>query len=244
MSAPGPPGAGPTVSVDLRRRDTAVLELMDDPACDEQALRRTYARFRTVNRLVAGWRRTYRALLRPRLSTTRTTTLLDVGFGGGDLARALAGWARADGLRLLVDAVDPDPRALAFVRDQPPTAGVRYRAADTTGLVAEGEQFDLVTSNHLLHHLGPDVLARVLDESRRLGRELVVHSDLRRSRAAYLGWSVAARPAARDSFLHTDGLRSIRRSYTPAELAAVVPDGWVVQPQLPFRLLLTWGAGG
>jgi hypothetical protein len=71
-----------------------------------------------------------------------------------------------------------------------------------------------------------------------------VHSDLRRSRTAYLGWSVAARPAARGSFLHTDGLISIRRSYTPGELAASVPSGWQVHTQPPFRLLLTWSPGG
>ncbi|GAA1431552.1 class I SAM-dependent methyltransferase [Microlunatus lacustris] len=226
--------------MDLRHRDTAVLELMDDPACDEQALRRTYARFALVNRLVSGWRGTYRELLRPRLSTGRTTTLLDVGFGGGDLARALARWARADGLRLAVTGIDPDPRALAFVRERPATPGVTYRAADTTALVAAGEQFDLVTSNHLLHHLDAAALGRVLPECSRLARELVVHSDLRRSRTAYLGWALAARPAARDSFLHTDGLRSIRRSFTPAELAAVVPAGWRVEPQRPFRLRATW----
>ncbi|GAA1840631.1 class I SAM-dependent methyltransferase [Microlunatus capsulatus] len=232
------------MSVDLRHRDTAVLELMDDPDCDEQALRRTYARFGLVNRLVAGWRRTYRELLAPRLSAERTTTLLDVGFGGGDLARALAGWARADGLRLVVDAVDPDPRALAFVRDRPATPGVTFRAADTAALVAAGERFDLVTSNHLLHHLDADALGRVLEECTRLARGLVVHSDLRRSRAAYLGWWLAARPAARDSFLHTDGLRSIRRSYTPDELARALPDGWRVRPQAPFRLLATWSPRG
>ncbi len=232
------------MSVDLRYRDTEVRELMDDPACDELALRRTYARFGLVNRLVAGWRRTYAELLRPRLSTDRTTTLLDVGSGGGDLARTLAGWARADGLRLAVTGVDPDPRALAFVRDQPPVEGVTYRATDTTALVAAGERFDLVTSNHLLHHLEPDGLTRVLQECTRLAGELVVHSDLRRSRAAYLGWSVAARPAARDTFLHTDGLRSIRRSFTPAELAAVAPTGWRVEPQRPFRLRATWSPRG
>ena len=67
----------------------------------------------------------------------------------------------------------------------------------------------------------------------------MLHSDLRRSRAAYLGWAATSWPAARDSFLFTDGLRSIRRSYVPAELAAVVPPGWRVHPQAPFRLLLT-----
>ena len=111
------------MSLDLRTRDTAAQELMDDDACDEQALRRTYARFAVVNRLLSGWQRTYRTWLRPLLSAHRTTTLLDVGFGGGDLPRALRGWALADGLRLEVEAVDPDPRAVAFVADQPPDAG-------------------------------------------------------------------------------------------------------------------------
>ena len=47
------------MSPDLRHRDTELTELMDDPACDEAALRRTYARFRVVNRLIAGWRATF-----------------------------------------------------------------------------------------------------------------------------------------------------------------------------------------
>ncbi len=140
--------------------------------------------------------------------------------------------------------MDPDPRALAFVGDQPGTTGVTFRAADTAALVAAGERFDLVTSNHLLHHLDPAALDQVLGDSRRLARELVVHSDLRRSRVAYLGWSALARPWGRGTFLHTDGLRSIRRSYTAAELRAAVPPGWQVQPQRPFRLLLTWSRRG
>ncbi len=232
------------MSVDLRDRATDIAELMDDPTCDLQALRRTYALFGPVNRLVAGWRRTYRGWMAPRLSDRRTTTLLDVGFGGGDLARALRGWARADGLRLVVDAVDPDPRALDFVRGRPATEGVTFRAGTTADLVAAGERYDLLTSNHLLHHLDAAQLAGMLADCTRLAGTLAVHSDLRRSRAAYLGWSLAARPAARRSFLHADGLASIRRSYTPDELAGQVPEPWRVHTQPPFRLLLTWTPGG
>ena len=46
--------------IDLSRRETDLVELMDDPDCDLDALRRTYAHFSTVNRLVAGWRPLYR----------------------------------------------------------------------------------------------------------------------------------------------------------------------------------------
>lgn len=227
------------MSPDLRHRDTEVAELMDDLACDEAALRRTYGYFRTVNRLLSGWRATYRDRLRPLLAPDRTTTLLDVGSGGGDLPRALHRWAAADGLRLRVDAVDPDPRASAFVADQPPTPGVRFRQADSAALVAAGERYDVVTSNHLLHHLDGAALRGLLADCERLARRLVLHSDLRRSRVAYRAWAAVAWPTARDSFLFTDGLLSIRRSYRPAELAAVVPAGWQVERQRPFRLLLS-----
>ncbi|WP_375431543.1 class I SAM-dependent methyltransferase [uncultured Friedmanniella sp.] len=231
--------AGP----DLRHRETAVVELMDDPDCDLVALRRTYGRFALVNRLVASWHRTYRQRVRPLLSRHRTSTLLDLGCGGGDLALALSRWARADGLRLDVVAVDPDPRAYAFVSERPPTPGVRFRLAGSADLVAQGERYDILTSNHLLHHLTAAELAGVLADTERLTDRLALHSDLRRSRTAYAVWAATSWPAAADSFLFTDGLLSIRRSYAPAELAAVVPIGWRVQRQEPFRLLLSWSTG-
>ena len=227
------------MSLDLRSRETKARELMDDPACDVAALTRTYARFQVVNRLVSGWRRSYLRLVRPLLSDARTTTLLDVGSGGGDLPRALARWARRDGLLLEVLGIDPDPRAHAYAVAQPATAGVGFARATTTDLLAAGERFDVVISNHLLHHLDGPTLRQLLSESEQLATRLVVHSDLLRSRVAYLGWAVASWPAGHDSFLFTDGLLSIRRSYRPAELVAAAPAGWSVQRQAPFRLLLT-----
>lgn len=227
----------------LRKRSTTAVELMDDPNCDLAALRRTYARFAVVNRLVAGWRGVYVTRLRPLLSASRTTTLLDLGCGGGDIAASLSGWAHDDGLRLEVLGVDPDPRAYAFLCERSAVPGVRFRQADSGGLVRAGEQFDVVVSNHLLHHLVPPALAGVLADSERLTTRLALHSDLRRSRLAYAGWAALSWPTAADSFLFTDGLRSIRRSYQAAELAAVVPPVWRVAPHGPFRLLLTWRPG-
>lgn len=228
------------MSAGLGQRSTTAVELMDDPDCDLAALRRTYARFALVNRLVAGWRRAYVDLLRPLLSAHRTTRLLDLGCGGGDLAVALRGWAEGDGFGLEVLGVDPDPRACAFLAERPATPGVTFRRADSADLVGAGERFDVVVSNHLLHHLAPTELVGVLADSERLATRLALHSDLRRSRLAYAGWAALSWPTAADSFLFTDGLRSIRRSYRADELAAVAPPGWRVQPQPPFRLRLSW----
>lgn len=169
----------------LASRAADEREFMDDPECDPGALDRTYRNFRTVNAVVAAWRPVYRRHLRPLLSATRPRTLLDIGSGGGDVPRALARWAARDGLALEITAIDPDDRAHAFAVRRPVLRGLTFRRATSADLVAEGRRFDLITSNHLLHHLTADELAALLDDCERLCRGRVVHSDIERSRLAY-----------------------------------------------------------
>ncbi|QHC65331.1 methyltransferase domain-containing protein [Rathayibacter sp. VKM Ac-2759] len=222
---------------DLRRRETEARELMDDPECDRALLDATYARFPVVNRLVSGWRGLYRARVRPLLSADAPTRLLDIGSGGGDIARSLSAWAREDGLRLAVTAADPDERAYAFATSTPAPAGVEFRRASSSELVAEGAHYDLVVSNHLLHHLDPEALHSLLADSERLAPR-ALHNDIERSRLAYTAYAMATRPVAAGSFLHYDGSLSVRRSYTAGELRAVAPEGWRVERAAPYRLLL------
>ncbi|MBX3093681.1 MAG: methyltransferase domain-containing protein [Cryobacterium sp.] len=216
----------------MRERDAALAELMDDPLCDPRTLDRTYAAFRVLNPVVAGWRRTYRRVIRPLLSADEERTLLDVGSGGGDVARSLARWAARDGLRLRVTGIDPDPRAHSYASALPPVAGVSFRRA---WLEDVPERFDIVVSNHVLHHL--DDVAGFLALSASRARVLSLHSDLARGRAAYAAFSMLSTPFFPGTFIRADGLTSLRRSYTAAELRDLVPMGWRVIPQHPSRLL-------
>ncbi|WP_323517111.1 methyltransferase domain-containing protein, partial [Cryobacterium sp. 10I5] len=215
---------------------------MDDPDCDPEVLSRTYDYFRYVNAAVSGWRGVYRREIRPLLSTSRESTLLDIGSGGGDVARALARWAARDGLLLTVTAIDPDARAHSFATAQPPQPRLQFRRALSSDLAEEGARFDVVVSNHVLHHLTGDQLGGLLADCQRLaepgGRVLL--GDIERSTFAYLGFGLGTWPLFRDSYIRTDGLTSIRRSFTAPELRAVVPPGWDVVREHPSRLLLRW----
>ena len=223
----------------LRRRAAGLRERMDSPACDLDELRATYTRFGTVNRLFAGWNVLYRQVLRPRMEPGRAYTLLDVGFGGGDISLALLKWAEQDGLRLCVTAIDPDPRAAAFACSLPPSK-VRFEQTDTAELVQRGARFDFVTSNHLLHHLNESDLPTFLGECAELGAT-ILHNDIARADLAYVGFAALTGPFFRGSFITPDGLTSVRRSYTPKELRSVIPSGWRVSSPYPFRLLLSRG---
>jgi 2-polyprenyl-3-methyl-5-hydroxy-6-metoxy-1,4-benzoquinol methylase len=210
---------------------------MDAPDCDPTKLERTYRQFGLVNRLFSGWRLLYVKELRPLLSANTVFTVLDIGSGGGDLARLLGQWSRRDKLKLDVTGIDPDSRAHRFAASRPHGTNVSFLQADSGELARAGRRFDAVISNHVLHHLQPSELARLLTDSQTMARRICLHNDLRRSTAAYGLFSLAALPF-RGSFIRPDGLVSIRRSYTPAELAAAAPPGWNVQPHAPFHQVL------
>ncbi len=224
----------------MRRAETATEE-MDRQDCDPVLLWRTYQQFPLVNALVSGWRGVYRDLVRPVLPTTGTATILDIGCGGGDITRALARRAGADGFDVKVTGIDPDRRAYRFAARHPagrPGAEVAFEQTSSSELVAAGRTFDVVVSNHVLHHLSPGELELLLTDTEQLTRGVAVHADLRRSRTASLLFGAATLPLAGTSFIRRDGLTSIRRSYLPEELQAVVPGRWQVQPRHPFRNLL------
>lgn len=251
---------------DLSARRPEVHEQMDSPDCDLAALHRTYAGFRAVNTVVAGWQLTYRTLIRPALAQAAArsqagagttagagsgarpgagaapVTILDIGAGGGDVARALLRRARRDGFTVRVTAVDPDARAHAWASGRRPDAGLETLRALSGDLVREGRRFDVVISNHLLHHLDPAQLDAVLADSEALATVRAVHSDIHRSAVAYALFSAGTLPFFPRSYIRADGLASIRRSYTPGELAAVARPGWRVQSQVPWRNLLIWDA--
>ncbi len=229
--------------VGLSSRDTELIELMDDPDCDPVRLERTLRRFTIINRLVSGWGGVYTDHVRPALlAGGGRGRILDIGCGGGDVLRGLVRRARADGFEVTGLGIDPDDRSLAVAQAAASAPGISYRAAYSADLAAEGDTFDVVVSNHLLHHLTSSQLAALLADSEVLAGRTALHSDIKRSRTAYGLYAIGITPFAPGSLLRTDGLRSIRRSYTAAELTAVVPDGWDVRQPGLFRVLARWDA--
>lgn len=232
--------------MNLAVRDDDLRELMDDPDCDAARLDSTLRRFETINRLVSGWGSVYRAHLAPYLARLgRPARVLDLGSGGGDLVLRLAGLARRDGLEVEWTGVDPDPRAHE-VATRRESSGIRFACADSAELVSNGDRFDAVVSNHVLHHLDGG-FASFVAESLTLSSGIVLHADIARSRLAYGLYAVGVTPFAPGTFLRTDGLRSIRRSFTRDELQsaldAAAPGTWSVSSPAPFRVLASGSPG-
>lgn len=221
----------------LRHRQPNLSEFMDDPDCDLAMLQNTYRQFDTVNGLISGWNRVYKRFIRPQLFNG--ASILDIGCGGGDLLNRLAKWAAQDGFDIEILGIEPDIRAIDFAQTVSFSSNVSVLGVPTTELIRAGRTFDIVVSNHVLHHLSDTELRDFLDDSIRLSRNLVVHNDIRRDDLAYLGF-IPSHLIFRDSFIAADGLRSVQRSFSAKELAGLAGTNWSVHKLPLFRNVLVW----
>lgn len=139
--------------------------------------------------------------------------VVDVGGGRGDLARRLLRRARRRGRALRVVVVDRAPG--------PTAPGVLRIRADATALPIRPGGVDVVVTSLTLHHLEPAAAVRCLAEMRAAARRGIVVNDLLRSPLTLAMVWLATRLFCRHRFSRNDGPLSVRRAYSPRELAAL-----------------------
>src|ERR1039457_1760238 len=205
---------------DMRLRNTTEKEKLEIPGADMQLLQRTVRQFKLINILFSASSRLIRTHFFKLMEQDpeRIYTLLDVGAGGCDIAIRTVREARQRGFKLNITALDNDTRILPLacqaIRDYPEIRIVEGNALDLSRLGS----FDFVFSNHLLHHLAWDDIKIFLDSISARTRLAFVMNDLKRSKIAYLGFTILGKLLAPRSFHFYDGRLSIRRGFLPEEL--------------------------
>jgi 2-polyprenyl-3-methyl-5-hydroxy-6-metoxy-1,4-benzoquinol methylase len=225
----------------LSQRDENLTEWMDRPDCDPELLSNTYGQFLRINKLLSGWEGIYEERIKPVLEENDgKAAILDIGCGGGDILRLLNELCKRDGFAAEFTGIDPDKRAIEFVNSYTWPENISFLKAHSSDIVAEGRSYNIVISNHLMHHLNRNQLMTVCSDSEKLATDSVLFGDIERSRAGFFLFGTIAPLLFRNSYIVKDGLISIRRSYRLGELKEVLPSGWKTERRFPFRLLASF----
>jgi len=171
----------------------------------------------------------------------RPLTLLDLGAGCGDIARHLVRRAARRGVRILPVALDRHRVAGRLCR----AGGLSSVVADVWDLPVATRSVDLVVASQLLHHFSRPAaggLVRMFDRIARLG---VVVADLRRAWIAQAGIWAASMALGFHGVTRQDGITSVRRGFTPAELDALLGSAGIrcrVTRRPGYRVVAAWRA--
>ncbi len=170
----------------------------------------------------------------------QTFSLLDVGFGHGDMLRAIARWAGKRGIGTRLAGVDLNERSAAIAREATPASlGIDFYTGDYRDLPAD---FDFVISSQVAHHMTGEQLRsflRYMEENARCGWLI---SDLHRHGFAYAGFPLLARIMGVHRIVREDGRLSIARSFRPGEWPPVLSNAGIaldtvrIVRRFPFRL--------
>lgn len=170
-------------------------------------------------------------------------TLVDVGYGEGDMLRAIHAWAATKGFRPRLIGVDlnrsSEPAARAATD---PALGIDYRTGDVFDFDPD-EPVDFIVSSLVTHHLTDRQVGRFLMwmEARAVRGWFV--NDLRRHWFAFYGFTALAAVLRWHRFVRHDGPVSIARSFVPSEWERALANAGItagtVAKVFPFRLCVS-----
>jgi SAM-dependent methyltransferase len=216
------------------------VEHLDDPDIDPALRERSLRDVRRANTLLGGANAVLSEMARRLPALGTQGTLLDVGTGLGDIPARARRLAARRGVALATFGID-EAASLARV-----THGVLdgSACADARRLPFPDASVDVVTCSQVLHHFEDAEIPAVLRELQRVARRAVIVSDLRRSWIAAAGFWLVSWPLGFHPVTRHDGVVSVLRGFTSAELARHVRDATGrdadVRRHPGFRVTATW----
>lgn len=172
----------------------------------------------------------------------RVLSVLDVGFGNGDLLRAIHVWGHRRGLAPVLAGVDLNPRAAAMAEAATPRGiAIAWHVGDVFAHEPDSPP-DFIVCSQFLHHLPDDRVAALLGWMERTARRGWCVVDLRRHWFPYFGFRLLAFVMGWHRIVRRDGTISIARGFRVADWQALVRAACpaaVTRAAFPFRL---WAA--
>jgi Methyltransferase domain len=145
-----------------RRASPRELPELMDGDCSYEDFRDCLRSLEKVNRWLLGYRPTLAWLERLPHGLCDPAHIVDVGSGGGDLLRQIAGWARRRGIAVQLTGIDLNPYAArAAAESTPKELGITWVTGDAMAYRQE-KPMDIVVSSLLAHHLEDEEIVALL----------------------------------------------------------------------------------
>ena len=213
-------------------------ELMDDLSAPEAELRQNLRELEVVNKLLGGYALILRAL--ENLSWAEgETTITDIGCGGGDMLRAIAGWAKKENYSVQLTGVDYNPVMTAYATEHSEGYNnIHYLTTDVFDAAVPAA--DMVMCSLFCHHFEHRMLVLLVQRMVALAKRAVIINDLHRHPFAYYAISVLTGLFSKTYMVKNDARLSVARAFTRADWQQIMADAGIEKYTLKWRWAWRW----
>ncbi|QNR83459.1 methyltransferase domain-containing protein [Pedobacter riviphilus] len=208
------------MQVDTTYRSTAP-EIMDDFAMEGEILRDALDKIASINQLLGGNKVTLAGvkILIANKPLDQVIRITDIGCGNGDMLRALADYAKKQGLHFILKGVDANQFTISHAQSLSANyPNITYACSNIFDDLSKTEPCDIMLCTLTLHHFKDEEIIDLLNNFKKSATMGMVINDLQRSAIAYYLFKALCYVFRLNDMSRADGLISILRGFKRADL--------------------------
>jgi 2-polyprenyl-3-methyl-5-hydroxy-6-metoxy-1,4-benzoquinol methylase len=228
---------------DFKKRSSE-LELMDYPIEDKSDIFKNFKELVFINRYLGGAIHSYRNI-RHLCEKLESPTIVDIGFGAGDLLNYLHEKRKYLPSKTKFIGVDLMPEAKEFADKhyQFKAKQIELVLQDYRAWLEKGERPDIIHASLFCHHLTSDQLIEFLQVASKNAKTGVVINDLQRHALAYYSIKWLTAMFSKSRFTKNDAPLSVLRGFRKKELVELLNQAGIsdfdIRWKWAFRYLIT-----
>jgi SAM-dependent methyltransferase len=216
-------------------------ELMDDFNISGEIIHKTLIEIDTINRWLGGNEVTINGIDLLLRKFSGPVTIVDLGCGSGALLKLIDSWAKKNGRRIFMNAVDANPSIVSFAR-------IKLKELDNVtflplNIFSEDFRklsFDIVVATLFFHHFSTDTLISFFRQLKNQVRIGIVINDIHRHWFAYHSIRLITKYFSGSSMVKYDAPLSVLRSFSKKELTYILKEAGLTNFTIRWCWAFRW----
>ena len=217
---------------------------MDDLHCEGEVVDQTLRELEVINKWLGGNHVTINGL--QRLITgckdrPDRLVIVDIGCGGGDMLKLVAGWARRNKLEVDLVGVDANPNIIRYAEKNTfAFPEIRYLTLDIFSAEFKALKYDVLLATLFTHHFEDGQLAQLLSQVQRQARLGVVINDLHRHWFAFYSIKMLTRLFSKSAMVRNDAAVSVLRAFLKKEWVDLMHKAGIENYRIRWMWAFRW----